>query len=253
MMSANKQAICQRVQANGELIERIISEVYRTLANTWTGESLIDGGAHLGYHAFKMAALPTVGAVFAVEANPRTFQELSQKAALQQDSTKLRLIEAALQADPAATTISFTASPTHPGRSGINPVLINATGTSFDDAKPVAATTIDKVAATAPSRIGFIKLDLEGGEYGALRGGLGVLQRSRPVVVFENGADAPAMNGYSVADFLEMWADLRYQPYTVFGEPMTADNIRDFWYGWAYPAEDSHARDVIDAATAQGF
>ncbi len=39
----------------------------------------------------------------------------------------------------------------------------------------------------ADVRIDFLKIDVEGGEYGVLRGGLETLRRSRPVVVFEHG------------------------------------------------------------------
>lgn len=234
---ATKESFRKRARADGNTIEAVIQRTYTRLSEGWAGALVIDGGAHAGRHTFPMAALPNVARVIAVEANDTTFARLDSSVAANPSGAKVSLVFAALQDDPDRREIDFVKSSTHSGRSGINPVLRNALKTEFDAPAPVPATTIDKLAATSPARCAFIKLDLEGGEYFALRGGARCLGEHRPVVFFENGKDAPRQNGYTVQDFAAYFDSLGYDFLTVFCEPMTPAAAADFWYAWATPKE----------------
>lgn len=63
----------------------------------------------------------------------------------------------------------------------------------------VDAIALDDVVP--PERdISFMKLDIEGGEYHALKGATGTIHRSRPVIVFEAGRKSTGQYGVEPAD-----------------------------------------------------
>ncbi|MFE0253684.1 FkbM family methyltransferase [Streptomyces sp. NPDC059010] len=91
------------------------------------------------------------------------------------------------------------------------------------------------------TRVDLVKVDVEGGEVGALRGAAELLRRQSPVVVFEHGGDH-AMRDYGTTSD-ELWAllvdDLGYTLYTLPGwlaaEPgldraALAAELRTQWY-----------------------
>ncbi|MFJ6696936.1 FkbM family methyltransferase [Streptomyces sp. NPDC091272] len=91
------------------------------------------------------------------------------------------------------------------------------------------------------TRLDLVKVDVEGGEVGALRGAAELLRRQRPVVVFEHGGDH-AMRDYGTTSD-DLWAllvdDLGYTLYTLSAwlaaEPgldraAFADELRAQWY-----------------------
>jgi hypothetical protein len=79
-------------------------------------------------------------------------------------------------------------------------------------------------------RSSFWKLDLEGGEYDALRGGRAALDRHRPAIVFENGREATAKNyDYTIDDFFALFRGRGYALYDLFGNEF--DETR-----WSVPA-----------------
>lgn len=223
--------------ADGDTIERVIEALYTRLSEAWSGAILVDGGAHVGRHTFPMAGLPNVAQVIAVEANDATFGRLARKIKDSPSAGKIRAVHAALQNDPDRREVTFVKSPTHPGRSGINPILQHNRKTTFDPPMPVPATTIDRIMAQAPGSCPFIKLDLEGGEYFALRGASNTLRDHRPVLFFENGKDAPVQNDYTLEDFSAYLGSVGYDFLTIFCEPMTQGVVADYWYAWATPKE----------------
>jgi hypothetical protein len=62
--------------------------------------------------------------------------------------------------------------------------------------KPITVEVVklDEVIPTE-EHVAFIKLDIEGGEYHALRGAAGLIGRCRPVIVFEAGAKSTGQYG----------------------------------------------------------
>lgn len=59
---------------------------------------------------------------------------------------------------------------------------------------PVEVDTLDRIIP-AGTPISFIKLDLEGGEYHALRGGAELIRQQKPVIAFEAGEGSTACYG----------------------------------------------------------
>jgi FkbM family methyltransferase len=232
-----KAAFRQRGSQSGDWIEVIICDLYTHLSAQWTNAVVVDGGAHVGRHTFPMAALANVRRVIAVEANAKTLGRLRKRVDESPDASKIVTVLGALQGDPEKTEVHFIHSSSHPGRSGINPVLLKNPNTVFETPVGVPATTIDLLLRDASETCSFIKLDLEGGEFGALKGAAASLEKHRPVLFFENGQHAPEQNGYTVDEFVGYMQSRGYDARTVFCEPLTPANAADFWYAWATPIE----------------
>lgn len=75
----------------------------------------------------------------------------------------------------------------------------------------------DVVRETGVDRIDMIKLDIEGGEFEALKGAEAMLRRFRPVLIFEVGRQTCAAAGYAPADILQWMRNVGYR-LTVIGE-----------------------------------
>lgn len=246
---AQKEAFRKKCLATPIVAEEIIAEVYSRMSGRWDGATAVDGGANNGFHTLRLAALSTVETVIAFEPHPETVNILRERLGRSPDGGKVRVVQAAIQADPKVHEISFAVSAAHPGRSGINPIMAQY-GTTFESRLIVAATTLDAECADAPN-VRFLKLDLEGGEYAALRGGAAMLAHHRPVVVFENSRGSPEANAYTIDDLLGLLAKAGLIPLTMFGERMNAGNQSDFWYAWAFnPETDPDLPEMLRSLTA---
>ena len=89
--------------------------------------------------------------------------------------------------------------------------------------------------------LSFVKLDLEGGEFAALRGAEKTLRMFRPCCVFENGLESSASD-YNADDFFAYFRDLDYALYNILGCPMHKMRWSRHgpWYLVASPSDSSH-------------
>jgi FkbM family methyltransferase len=193
-----------------------------------------------------MLALPGCALVVAVEADPGMVAGLQARfaVALAATAPRLVLVAKALQDDPDRLTIPWRSSPTHPGRSSIvsqnatRPTIWEGTeGMVRSAIAAVPATTIDQAIPADTPPVAFLKLDLEGADLIALRGGAATLTRDRPVVAFENSIHAPAVHGFTVAEMAAWFAAIDYVPLDFLGAPMTPERWFGFFEAWAVPRE----------------
>ena len=85
--------------------------------------------------------------------------------------------------------------------------------------------------------VAFIKCDLEGADLLGLRGAQAILEKSRPVIVFECGRQTAARQyGFSAEDLLGYFHDRRYLLFDVHGLPLTAESWNSDEMGWEYVA-----------------
>lgn len=245
----------------GDICERIIIESYSRLL---AADSIaLDGGANTGWHTFGMAKLTTSGHVYAVEPLPVLLAILRQRAAKIEDI--VTVVDAALSDHEGQAEFTYFdgPDPAHPNyphwNAGLSALIAPARHLAMSHQTiKVKLTTIDILFSLLPSRLDFIKLDLEGAEYHALKGGLRTISRLRPFIVFEDGGPSiGALYGYSAAQFAAMVAALDYELCDALGDRYTADNwmVRDRWrphYSFATPREWNKwplVREAIDAAT----
>lgn len=250
-----------RAQQNKMLPEAILADVYAGTVAGRSGYAMFDGGAHKGYHTQRMLALPGCALVVAVEADPAMAAWLRDRlsAALAAVTPQLVLVEKALQDDPARATIPWRSSSSHVGRSSIvssnvaRPTIWDKTeGMVYDQIDAVAATTIDNLVPADGLPLAFLKLDLEGADLIALRGGQATLTRHRPVVAFENSIHAPEVHGFTVQEMADWFAALDYVPLDFVGTPMTPSSWFGFFEAWAVPRERvAEAQAIIAAAMAR--
>jgi FkbM family methyltransferase len=223
------------VHAPAMLAERGITAVYTKFLKTYSDFSAVDGGAHVAYHTERLAVLPGCRMVFAVEADPNTFQRLVQRVKFKK-LANIKSIEAALQENPRTEFVEFMSSTTQPGRSGVDCIWKDDPNFQYTKVR-VAATTIDQAVEGATSPIKFIKLDLEGGEYPALLGATATLCSDRPLIASEFSIRSPKLKRFTIEEYIEFFRSIQYQPLTFFGERLTGATFSEFHYIFIVPVE----------------
>jgi FkbM family methyltransferase len=80
----------------------------------------------------------------------------------------------------------------------------------------VNVSTLDsELADVSPS---VVKIDVEGGELAVLQGGLQLLVRARPLVIFEHTGEASALYGASADELWQLLSEQGYIIYSATGE-----------------------------------
>jgi FkbM family methyltransferase len=180
------------------------------------GMVFVDGGANDGlYSLFASRRVGRTGTVLAVEPSSREHERLLANLRLNriENATIARV---ALGAAAGMATLTI-APERHEGQNTIgqelaNPNLVSALRES------VHMTTLDDlVSEHGFDRIDVVKLDIEGGEAGALEGARAVLERDRPLLLVEAEDERLASQGRTKAELLDAIAGLGYALY-VFDE-----------------------------------
>ncbi len=146
------------------------------LALAKPGEVVFDVGANIGETGLQLARrVGASGAVFAFEPHPQIFARAQRNLALN-PMAQLQLLPLGLGAEPGTLSL---AAPTESNRGSMR-VAPDQHGL------PVTITTLDDfVAARGLARVDLIKIDIEGFEHHALRGGRKLLAEQRPRLFIE--------------------------------------------------------------------
>ena len=158
----------------------------------------IDIGAFEGGMLRHMCRLAPEGAHIA-------FEPLPEKAAgIRRRCPRATVHPWALADSPSQA--SFTRVLEYPALSGLKRRQDLPPGAHVQDLT-VRTETLDRVIEpTHP--VAFIKIDVEGGELGVLRGGMATLRRTRPVVVFECGLGGADLYGTQPSEVFDLLAGL---------------------------------------------
>ena len=213
------------------------------------GAVALDGGANIGRHTLRMiSAVSPGGLVIAAEPVPELRAQL--EASLQQNnvpSDAIKIVPAGLWDQLGESEFYQVTNEAQHELSGlkrrhwIEPYPLKKI--------TVNLTTIDGVC-TGLHRLDFIKLDIEGAEMNALRGGRLTLEKFRPIISFEQDQFSPQYFGYSWQNLVDYFDSLQYEIYDLFG--IRYRDHRMFhecavWDFLAMPAQTSAKKGVFDA------
>jgi FkbM family methyltransferase len=171
------------------------------------GASCIDVGANEGRHLFPMARRVSPGGiVYAFEAIPALAQALRAEIPRRARGADVRIHEvAAAEVDGEA---EFVVALDAPGYSGLRERTYDIP-TRLEKIQ-VRTARLDTVLRHIEA-LRFVKIDVEGGEWGVIRGATALIDRFHPVVAFEFG-----LNSYQKYDV---------DPAEVFGFFATRDYV----------------------------
>ena len=143
------------------------------------GDTVADLGANLGYDTSLFAyCVGRAGTVHAFEPHPGIHERLARNVATLQSLATIRVHQAAVSDREGK---AFLAEPTFFAR--------NMGGASLAaEGIPVTVTTLDATLPDTP--VGMVKIDIEGQELAALRGGVRTIAQTRNVI-FEEYAPLP--------------------------------------------------------------
>lgn len=184
----------------GSQFEILVSVLYYGIVKA--GDTVVDGGANAGLHAGPLVRLADAkGLLIAFEPIPDIFAQLRRNLG----GRRAELHNVALSDH--AGSAKFVVNQSNPALSHLQH--------KFDEPKAdektitVPLVTLDDVIGSR--HVSFIKLDLEGADFVALRGGEKLLTRARPPVIFENSREwASICNNYSKEEFFAFFERVNY-------------------------------------------
>jgi FkbM family methyltransferase len=174
------------------------------------GDTVIDGGAHLGYFSLRLGSLVGPhGSVHSFECDPRVVPRLRRH--VEMNGLDWISVNACGLLDESTDDATLFL----PSQLGWSSVLEGAWGATH--AATVSMVTIDDYVAENgldPAQLSFLKLDVEGGELQALRGARETLAgTSAPVLVEFIPARMRAM-GQDPSDLVTLMAEHGFAPWT---------------------------------------
>jgi FkbM family methyltransferase len=170
------------------------------------GVTLADIGAHIGQYTLLAAHRGAL--VHAFEPNPKNFEQLQHNLRLNHLSQVV--VNSAAVADHVGTNTFYLPDESNTGSGSLQPALLASKRTTI-----VTTTTLDRYFEQVGAGPQLIKMDIEGGELPALRGALGVLHASRPILLLEASEVSSRAFGYSPKDLIAFVSDLNYRCYTL--------------------------------------
>lgn len=178
------------------LTKRIMKMIIKKNSNC------IDVGCHKGEILDKILQLSPEGKHYAFEPIPKLYDYLRQKY-----STKCRIYPFALSDKNKISKFKYVIST--PSYSGIKERKYNVSNPKIQEIDVELKVLDDVIPHNV--KIDFIKIDVEGGEFGVLRGAKKLLKKNKPVIIFECGLGASDYYGtkpIELYNFLKTEADL---------------------------------------------
>jgi FkbM family methyltransferase len=203
LVDADDQAIGQAIAITGDY-EPEVSRTLRGLLEP--GAVFVDVGANYGWHSLVAArAVGEAGRVISVEPNPRNAGLLRQSAG-RNGFPHLTVMAVAAGDEHGLAALETDGSN---GRIvGVDASILEALACSF----VVPLRRLDHIVEQAGDpRVDVMKIDVEGFELAALRGGRRVITRDRPVIVSEFFPRALlSTGGIDPAEYLDALRELGY-------------------------------------------
>lgn len=174
------------------------------LNNMKDGETFLDIGANVGYFALLVASEVSHAHVVAFEPNPPVELCLSESVRKNGLGDRMKVVRKAVSNQVGA--VSFAVDTINSGHSRI------ATAAAGADLIQVDSVIFDEWVKAHPlaSRVGCIKMDVEGAEVLALKGMPELLAKHRPALCIEGYDNQLAEFGSSLAELRQLLMDAGY-------------------------------------------
>jgi len=175
--------------------------------------SVVDVGANVGWYALHFARIvgPAGGRVFSFEPVPTTFGALRQNCDLNPECAWIELHNLGLSDSPGSARFSV------PSETGS--VAASARAIKPEESNSVVEVEMSTLDTVLGERdcgpVGLIKCDIEGAELFALRGGLGLIERDRPVLAVEMLRKWTAVYDYHPNDIIDLLSPIGYTCWAV--------------------------------------
>jgi FkbM family methyltransferase len=164
------------------------------------GNVVIDAGANVGqYTLLAASSVGDSGFVHSFEPVPRNYERLRDQVTANR-AANVKLNRLALWHEPAELRLGLPTDEVNDGSYSV--------GAAGDSTVPVvtapAVRLDDYVRENAIGQVDFIKMDIEGAEWSALRGMSDILARDRPILLMEVNREACCRMAYSPEVFWEV-------------------------------------------------
>jgi FkbM family methyltransferase len=191
------------------------------------GMLVLDVGANFGYYSVLMADLVgPEGKLIAFEPNPYVARSAEASLSINGFRDRGTVIQAAVSDQSGSVML-------HVPRTEPKNAMIVPEGYASPDGDiiPVPAVTLDEVCRD--QKVGFIKIDAEGGEYNIFKGMQTILKRDRPRMILEFNANR-AHAGPLLQMVLGAYSNLKYlgfdgDVHDVTPERVMSENVGDDW------------------------
>jgi FkbM family methyltransferase len=201
-------ANCYRTRKWESHVEAVIRKVVKS------GQVALDIGANIGYFSSVLAeVVKDAGRVYAFEPVDATFQQLKLTKEANRFSN-LDLFNCGLGDKAEELLILFDRN-----ISG-NSSLYERNSLNMLK-QPIQITTLDMLYGEERIALcDFIKIDVEGHEIRALKGGLKYLRESCPLILYEFNAETARLADYSLAEFIRLTKEISpgYEHYLIWGD-----------------------------------
>lgn len=179
--------------------EPFLTQVFRRYIRR--GMRVADVGANVGYYTMLAASLVgSEGEVFAFEPNSENCRLLLQSAAAN-EFTNIHLFPLAL-----AQSVGHTWFSTHIGSNGGLIPASRSAATGYGSIVPTA-----RFDSLIKPPLDFMKMDVEGAEFGVLRGGEELIRTTRPIIASEFSCEMISrVSGCTPREFLEFFRNHEY-------------------------------------------
>lgn len=188
--------------------ERLLALNYATLVEP--GSNIIDIGGKKGRHVAYFLDVLRAERVYVFEPNPAMADILRRRFAGRRDLT---VIEQALSDH--AGVAEFVVNLGAPGESGLRQRAYSDPDRARLKRIAVPVARLDD--QTFEFRVDYVKIDIEGGEIGVLRGGRNFLARHRPLLSVEYGRPSYSAYGHTADTLYEEAVALGYAVCDLFG------------------------------------
>ena len=183
------------------------------------GDVVLDVGAHIGYYTLLVAKrVGPRGAVHSFEPVPSLFRRLQANVSLNRQGDITTLNNVAVCDKEGKITMYLPRI----ANSGLGSPWLDASRRLSDPIEVDAVDLDSYVATTGIRAVNFIKMDIEGGEFSALRGARSLLEENSPDIVSELNPVFAEAAGYHVQDVVDFMKYLGYEAFSFpYGEEAT--------------------------------